>query len=476
MATAPAENPRTRKLLAQLLQKTGLTDGAWATLLELAFKDGPLPGARIAQLGPLVFQGGKRQPLYRLFIGDKDDLNPNDFIRWRNLCFGHGVFRKDLRSYADEALHWLRRLHDAFDLCRPLLESLTLESEGPNGEILTWGETSPLPFYHGHQPAAAGPLLPPVRVRTPASGVLLLTPLLSVQVCVVCGHWTAFYLDKYDREKHRAQFLDFIEGHSNDHKDVEPLRTWTASLAVAKGQAAPPPPPDAGERREPDPERFRDFQNEFEPPAYLARQVADFLGTHERGVLVLTGPGGVGKSWLTQGLDHVAMLPAALGRAVHFLDVSMHGPTAPRASEVRTALAERARRVKRWHVPAWPDGPEPHTRLAAWLAALMRANVLGELVVALDGLDDLPADSDVPDLWPPASVLPPHCYLVLSSRPRVRAAAASALLRVRSVPDHVCELRVGPDEPEHRAVLRSYVAKRCTTPPRWTGGAPRQLG
>jgi len=79
--------------------------------------------------------------------------------------------------------------------------------------------------YHGHLLAAAGPLLPPVRVRTPAGDALPLTPLLSVQLCAVCGQWTAFYLDKYDKDKHRAQFLDFVEGHSNDYKDLEPLRT-----------------------------------------------------------------------------------------------------------------------------------------------------------------------------------------------------------------------------------------------------------
>ena len=234
-----------------------------------------------------------------------------------------------------------------------MLQSLALESDGPHGEILTWGEKSPLPFYHGHQPAAAGPLLPPVRVRTPGSEAILLTPLLSVQLCVVCGQWTAFYLDKYDREKHRAQFLDFVEGHSNDHKDLEPLRTWAARISEAKAQATATPQADPDERREPDPERFRDFQHEFEPPVYLARQVADFLRTHDRGVLVLTGPGGVGKSWATEGLDHAGMLPAQLGRAVPLLSVSMHGPTAPRASTVRTALDEDARRVKRWQVPAW---------------------------------------------------------------------------------------------------------------------------
>src|SRR5205823_5305004 len=149
---------------------------------------------------------------------------------------------------------------------------------------------------------------------------------------------------------------------------------------------------------------------------------------------------------------------------VPLLHVSMHGPTAPRASEVWTVLAERVRRVKRWQVPTWPDGPEPHTRFAAWLAALMRANGLGELLVALDGLDDLPADSDVPDLWPPTGELPPGCYLVLSTRPEVRAAAASGLRRVRSMPGHFGELRVGPDEPEHQAVLRAYVTKRLARP------------
>ena len=47
-----------------------------------------------------------------------------------------------------------------------------------------------------------------------AGDVLTLTPLLSVQLCAVCGQWTAFYLDKYDKDKHRAQFLHLIEGHS----------------------------------------------------------------------------------------------------------------------------------------------------------------------------------------------------------------------------------------------------------------------
>jgi hypothetical protein len=459
LAAAAAEDLHTGPLLALLLKARGLSLGDWAKLIEIALKEGPGPRTRVPQLSALLFPRGKPGRLFRLFTGDKDS-----FIPWRNTCFGHGVFRKDLGGYAEDALHWLGRLHEAFDQCRPVFQSLTLDSDGPNGEILTWGQQPPLPLYHAHQPAVAGPLLPPVRVRAPGNGAVLLTPLLSIQRCEVCGQWAAFYLDRYDPAKHRAWFLDFVQGHCNEHKNLEPLRRWTERISEADARAAAAQQPDPDERREPDPERFRDFQHEFEPPVYLARQAADFLRVHDRGVLALTGPGGVGKSWATQGLDLAGMLPAVLGRVVPLLGVSMHGPTAPRATEVWTALAERARRVKRWQVPAWPDGPEPHTRFPAWLAALMRANGLGELLVALDGLDDLPADSDVPDLWPPAGALPPGCYLVLSTRPRVRAAAESGLRRVRSMPGHFCELRVGPDQPEHRTVLRSYVEKRLAQP------------
>jgi tetratricopeptide (TPR) repeat protein len=455
LASAPAEDSRIGRLLALLLNDRGLSLGHWKDMMEIALKSGPLPQARVPELSLLLFPGGKPGPLFRLLDGDKDT-----FIPWRNSCFGHGVFRKNLESYAEDALRWLRRLHEAFELCRAMLESLELESEGPNGEILTWGQQSPLPFYHAHQSAPTGPRLPPVRVRSSGSDAVLLTPLLSVQHCNVCGQWAAFYLDRYEPAKHRAKFLDFIEGHTNQHKNLEPLRRWTERISEADARAAAARQLDAGEQWEPDPERFRDFQREFEPPVYLARAMADFLQARDRGVLALMGPGGVGKSWVTLGLDHAGMLPAVLGRDVPLLGVSMQGPKAPRASEVWTALAERARRVKSWQVPPWPDGPEPHTRFAAWLTALMHANALGELLVALDGLDDLPADSDVPDLWPPAGQLPQGCYLLLSNRPAVRAAAESGLGRVRSMPDYFGELRIGPDEPEHRAVLRSYVAKR----------------
>ena len=57
LAAAPAGDPRTRKLLDQLLKKGGLTDGDWAKLMEIALEDGPLSAARLPQLAPLLVPG-----------------------------------------------------------------------------------------------------------------------------------------------------------------------------------------------------------------------------------------------------------------------------------------------------------------------------------------------------------------------------------------------------------------------------------
>jgi tetratricopeptide (TPR) repeat protein len=453
LATAPPNDPHTSLVLARLLKPQGLSMGDWPTLMELTLKEGLPPGARLPDLAPLLFPA-RRPKLLPLIVGDK-----NSFVYWRNRRFGHGVFAKDESVFVEEASEWLQKLHEAYVLCRPLFTRLNLESDGLNGELLTWGAQSPLPFYHTHQSAAARQALPPVRVRLAPTEPLLLSPLLTVQRCEVCGRWAAFYLDKYELGKQRAWFLDFLEGHSRDRKDLEPLRSWAARLRDADTPAGGAEPPGAAERREPDPERFVDFLQEFEPPVYLARQAAAFLNSVDRGVIVLTGPAGVGKSWVSQGLGHSSMLPAVLGRAIPMLHVSVHGPRAPTAAGVKTELAELARKDKRWQVPAEPDAPATHARFAGWLAALMRANGHGELLVSLDGLDELPADSDVPELLPPANELARGCYLILSSRPAQRAAAEAGLRRVRTAVAHVLEMKIGPEEGAHRAVLSAYVEK-----------------
>src|SRR5262249_219999 len=126
---------------------------------------------------------------------------------------------------------------------------------------------------------------------------------------------------------------------------------------------------DRNEPREPDPERFLDFQHEFEPPVFLARRTADFRRSPDGGVLHLTGPGRAGKSRATQSLDDATRLPVVLGRAIPLPHVSMHGPPAPNADPMRRWPAKvqcnfiRLTVHRRWQIsdkiqvtpPTWRD-------------------------------------------------------------------------------------------------------------------------
>jgi hypothetical protein len=449
LATAPVDDPRTSPLLADLLSDRGLSVGDWVTLMERVLKQGPLPGARLPGLAPLLYPRGKPGPVVRMFAGDE-----TAFTRWRNECFGHGVFRKDLAYYDEKTTHWLCRLHDAYDLCREFFHGLTLESDGPNGEVLPWGAQTPLPFYHTHQPPAGGASAA-VRVRATGGEPIPLSPLLTVQCCDVCGQWAAFSFDKYKRDKHRAWFLDFIEGHSNRRDSLEPLRRWTELVSEADWRAAAARGPDPSERREPDPERFGGFEAKFEPPPYLADQVAVFVKAHDRGAIRLTGPAGVGKSWFCRGLLQPRLVETKLGRAVPLLYASLGGSEQLTPIMVFEKLADWARLRLGWSA----QPPTQPVELGEWLDRLMHANVAGELLVALDGWDDLAADSEVPDLLPRAGDLPRGCYLILAGRRELRRAAAEGMARVCSDGRRSVELTISPQHPLHRRVLWAYTMR-----------------
>ena len=446
-------------LLSLLLKPQGLALGDWTRLMELAQKSRDHK-SRLPALRELLFPA-RRPKLFKLLVGG--DARQS-FVCWRNRRFGHGAFGKDLALFAEEARHWLDRLHEAYDLCRDFFGTVVLDSVQPDGAALAWTSQPPLPFYHQHCPPADGTLVG-VSLRTKTGGdALSLTPLLSIQTCRICGQWAAFYLDRYEPGRKRAWFLDFVEGHSHDVRGIETLERWSSVTAPAPAAADRHAESDVPEAREPDPARFRDFVGEFVPPLHLAGPIADFLQAGKRGIILLTGPGGGGKSWFCRGLEHSSLLPALLGRIVPVLYASLdlrpdaQGRVSKR--DVLERLGQWASKEKKWDVPS----PEATTDLVVWLTAVMRANALGELVVVLDGWDELPDGGDVPSLVPEAHQLPPGCFLLLAGRPELRPAAAAAWTKVRlaatAEPRLVAELSIGADNTAHREVLKSYAAAR----------------
>jgi hypothetical protein len=224
LAGTPADDPPTRQLLAVLFNPKGLSLGHWVRLLELSLKETPATALRLPALKELLFPS-RRPRLLPLFDG-----NEKSFLAWRNRRFGHGVFGRQLTVYVADAKEYLDKLHDAFDLCRDLLSTMTLESDDPAGGPLTWGCRSPLPFYHAHQPSPTGTAVHEVRLRLPGDGAPLdLGPLLSVQPCEVCGQWSAFFFDGFDRKKGKAFFLDLLDGHPNKPREHARLTAWYAA-------------------------------------------------------------------------------------------------------------------------------------------------------------------------------------------------------------------------------------------------------
>jgi len=446
LAGLHADDPARRALLARLLTSRGLSIGYWIELMSRAFKDTPDHQLRLPRLKMLLFTG-KLKLLAPL----------SDFVQWRNERFGHGTFGRKLDEYRNEALHWLKRLHDeVYDPLRDLLGALTLETNDPTGGPLTWGREGPtFTACHTHQPAATVPAVQAVRLRIPSQEALDLTPLLSVQRCAVCDQWSPFTLDKTRPARRSAQFLELQGGHILTDRSQARLSEWLGcvtpeEIAAAEEHREPEP-------NEPEPTRFHDFKGHFEPPDYLVRELAALLGGRDRGVVWLTGAGGLGKSWLCAGLEE--LLRAALGRALPTLVLSVQGPRPPRAGDVVVASRLLVQRDKPWQVPAEVDAPYAWQRFAGWLAALMRTNGLGELLVCLDGLDELPADSDVGELLPPAQELPRGCHLLLSSRCELKGTLAQGLKRAGTA-GPFAELPLRADRAEHREVLRRYTRKQ----------------
>ena len=455
LAAVKGRPPQTRELLSILLDARGLSMGHWFDLLRLAYKDASAD-ISFAALRELLFPASGRSTLLPLFNGGD---HTESFIPWRNRRFGHGVLGRDLEVFARESVHWLGKLHRAYDICRWFLQSVELEVEGLNSTSAIMSERQELSFYHGHLPDAGSPVLAPVRIRT-EEAVVDLSPLLSVQSCVVCGRWSGFYFDKFRSKQQHAFFLDVLDGHSNPPRKDDRLSDWSAWAHETGAAAASAAPVDPAEPAEPAQDRFSDFVGEFQPPRHLAQEVSEFLSSHDRGVILLSGPAGVGKSWLLEGLDRHDMLPAFQGRDVNVLTVSLHRHSGASASDMKARLGQQAKQQKQWRIPVEPDAPTAHERFAGWLAALMRVNGVGELIVGIDGLDELPADSNVPDLFPPADSLPRSCYLLVSSRHAVRAAAEAGLRRVRSAAGHCKDLTIDPATESHREVLCAYAQRR----------------
>ena len=396
--------------------------------------------------------------------------NESDVVTWRNQVFGHGVFHHDPEYYAHETLRWLPVLHDFYEALLPLLADWRLVAILPHGREVAWhgSDARAKPLDHAHIPGAAPA---PMELRHSDGRKLSLVPLLSVQPCGVCNDPAAFFFNRHQfkggNQSYDTSFLEYDRGHANKLPNWTEVRTVIARL----------PPSFKWERTAYDATEalmatevvVRDFDDEFQRPAYVLNEIWDIIDNTSNGYVDVVGRGGVGKTYLARGLVADGNRPATAVLAYHIVPGVL---TDYRSFVVELSMQARETLRLRTQEPQTQGSTPKDLRreIVAFLGTLWTANQLDALVVVIDGLDELPEPSDgsisIVDLLPDPSQLPEGCFVILTRRPELRPTAARLIRRLNAdASECVHAFSLDPVSPDALALLRSYLERRL--PPAW---------
>lgn len=452
-------------LLGLLLKQGGLSVGDWIDLLLQAVDVEPrsllLPRLRG------LFRGadGSLTPLARTLAAKPDaaDGSAQNFVRWRNRIFGHGVFKAERSFYAEQTGRWLPVLEDFYSSLLAVLEDWRLEDERQR----SWRDVTFPRGWEDHEreaPAGAGSLV----LRRDDGASLHFGPLLSLRPCSVCADTHLYFFDRASQVRrgarafYRSEFLEYLSGHTASRQPDPEVDALVARLPQAQRWHRADfdqHQVDAALRSE-----FRDFHQDCLAPetvlASIERELEGLEGG--RGYLHIVAPEGVGKSWLIRALaDHPRIAEGAT--------VLPYFIRAGALADYRTFVAllnDAARERLPWRTQ------EMQTRLAgikdlreqlqAYLTQLMQSNRC-RLILAIDGLDELgdvqPASVTITDFLPAADSLPAGCHIVLTSRPALAPRLQRDLGRLRSSRGFRT-LDIDPAGDSNRSLLRQWLASR----------------
>jgi tetratricopeptide (TPR) repeat protein len=189
------------------------------------------------------------------------------------------------------------------------------------------------------------------------------------------------------------------------------------------------------------------MKSKYVPPRGLRRRLKAYLDTHRQGIVWLQAPAHCGKSVFVRALDD----PEAVDERVIAPDLVVAAFHIRR--EYRTSLAQFEEFLEvdllreRLGIVAGKtrlrlselEGRPPDEAVREFLETAIRACGHSQrLLLCIDGLDELPIGSPIPDFLPEASRLPPGVVLLLTSRP---AADLTTALRtaIHSRLDETCE-------------------------------------
>ena len=473
---------RVGNLVALLLKPQGLSLGDWHALLRDSLCEIiPIGGSELPVNTELVlpelyvcfYQVGKIRrgnplmtDIHRKISGSVDTV-----ISWRNRVFGHGVFRNAPEWYAEEVTQWLNVLHKFYYSVKSIIDNIQFFSIDNDGKECEWRGMKEMPpgFAHKHVPEDES-LSMFIKAR---SRWLELSPFLTLQRCSICGQSTIFFFDRdrYESRKdiHRTWFLEYWGGHHEDKRDLEKIRELASQV----------PPGYLWERTSYDQDEVdtivrtkeQSFERDYRRPNYLMDALSSGIERLKRGYLYVVGPSGIGKSWLIRGME-LEWENEGIPVLSYYIQPGILVDYRTFISE----LADHANQNFRWRtqeiqtkVASIRDLRE---QFAEFCGELMKANRLSRLVIAIDGLDELPEPEKgqpaITGLLPSGEKLPVGCFVVLTSRSQVRSAIGADIHRLslcKKDDGFFCQIHIDPKTQENRGMLLEYLKNKL--PEKW---------
>jgi len=459
--------------------------GGWVDLFIETSKGMPSYALTMPQLAPLAnTKGTFLNAAWR-------------YVEARNRDIGHGAYRPDSLEIArlvraqwigdlDEDHGRKGGLDQAFRAVAEsgLWNACVMRLDGPDGSPFAGADRiAEVRGLHSDHGRARDRRV----VLTRDERMIDLAPFLSGRVCQECGERDAFLFDapksRRIRRDPRFIYLDYANGHalSLDARNADVLLMNLVEGVLSDGAFAQTVGRD-GEFTSREVAHLLDdimFDNRFISPEWLREALALHMRSHTGGGFWVRAPAHVGKTMFVRGLfgeglrpdqaeaeraflgdeSRICVLPVFLKREYRF-DAAQF--TAELETRARSLLGSDSRLASALSLLAKPqDAPARFVDFAEAALGAVRMRGFERLIIAFDGLDELPDPGDGPsaiDFLPLAAALPEGVTLLLTSRP-LADCPTWLRLRLSDRPELAEVLEAGVDHEGYRALLRAYIAQ-----------------
>lgn len=420
----------TKNRISSFFFSKPLSMGSW-----LALAGDHLPKAILSE-DQGAFVAPEIAGIFRQTKGKKRPSNAYELIReivvWRNEELGHGAFRLQPEEFEKDLEEFITRINEVFS-------EHSEQGVWTNGVLRLNDEASvelrgaeSIRKRHEEEKLGEHDLLA-VEVDLACNEKLLkLSPFLSVKRCKVCRKMDVFFFDSFKDKQ--FFFLDYLAGHRMSRpRFLEASLAEHADKAGRNSGASSAQGLDETENigkafsRSVD-ELFmeKSLKSFYESPEYLRESLKDFIDNNDSGIFWLRAPAHCGKSVFVSGLlpkdNKNRPLVSGLKTAAFFIKREYKYHPAQFKENLKDAITNKNclnLTAGRAELPDLElDTDNPAQAFAYWMSKLLKLRPETELLVCIDGLDELAKTkhASILDFIPEPDLLPQGLFILLTSR------------------------------------------------------------